>query len=332
MLTSEVRQWIERELAVRAITLVDPPVEHETQAWSATWRLPTDRGTFWFKQSGPAHPAEGPVHRAVAVIAPAYVEKPIAIEPDHRWLITRDGGTTMLEAAPDTRGIEVDALVHMLTDYADLQHRTAGHRDVLLQAGMRGLDPRTAHHMARSQADFKADLPPEDPRYLDEEQHQQIIAAVPTLEAAGAALADGPVPYAVDHGDLWPRNVFLPRTAGGPYRLFDLADAAWTHPFTSLVMITTECIYRWKVEQPDDCINLRDARIREVCDAYLGAWTEFAPLPALRRLLQHALRIAPLHRSSAWLDILETADTAALAKHGPTPWAWLQDVAKPVLI
>lgn len=60
------------------------------------------------------------------------------------------------------------------------------------------------------------------------------------------------------------------------------------------------------------------------------AWV--APLGELRTLAECALRIAPLHRSAVWLCILDGAGPAALAAHGRTPWAWLEDVARPVLL
>jgi hypothetical protein len=143
-------------------------------------------------------------------------------------------------------------------------------------------------------------------------------------------LADGPVPLALDQCDLWPGNVFPP-TGVGAHRFFDFADAVWAHPFGSLVMLAVECVFRWQVPQPDSAIDLRDGRIRTVFDAYLRQWSDFAPLDELRELLTSALRVAALHRSGAWLRNLAEATTEELATYGSKPWAWLEDVTKPVL-
>lgn len=66
-------------------------------------------------------------------------------------------------------------------------------------------------------------------------------------------------------------------------------------------MLLWECLHRWKIATPDNVIDGRDERIREVFDAYLVCWTDFARIGELRILAQHALRIAPLHRSEVWL-------------------------------
>lgn len=176
-----------------------------------------------------------------------------------------------------------------------------------------------------------ASLPASDPRHLTAEQRETVLAALPALGEAAAALRDGPVPLAVDQCDLFPRNIFLPRAAGAPYRFFDFAEASWSHPFGSLVMLVWECLHRWKIELPGDVVDCRDDRIREVFDAYLGCWADLAPIGELRVLAERALRLAPLHRSEVWLRVDESDDDA-IQEHGGTPWAWLQDVAKRVLL
>lgn len=321
--------WVNRSLAAAGARLVGQPVLCESQPWSTVWSVPTDQGTVWLKQSRPTQAAEGSVHAAIAGLAPAYVDAPLALDPANRWMLTPDGGATITAAAPDTQGVDEHTLAGLLADYAQMQRATIGHRARLVHAGIRVLDPCDAAGLARDQADYLAHLPADDPRHLTDDQRDQVIRALPDLAAAGSALADGPVPQTVDQCDLWPRNVFVPRP-DGRHRFFDFADAAWSHPFTSLVMIAAGCPRQWKIDQPQHAVDLRHRRLRTVFDAYLTRWTDFAPLPALRELAQHALRIAPLHRSSVWLQLLHTADAATVARHGTTPWAWLQDVAKPV--
>ncbi|HZB47830.1 MAG TPA: hypothetical protein VE547_01940 [Mycobacteriales bacterium] len=305
-------------------------VHRETRPWSTVWTVGEDR---WFKENCPSHRREATVHAAVAELAPDHVDAPVAVQPERGWLLTRDGGTTLLDSAPGgTRGVEVATLTALLRDYAALQRRTVGHRDELVAAGLPVADPRDAAELAAAQADRLASLPATDPRHLPAAQRDRVRAALPALAAAGRELAAGPVPAAFDQADLFPRNVFLPRP-GGPYRFFDFADAVWAHPFGSLVMLVVECLHRWRIPA-GDTVDCRDPRVRAVLDAYLGCWTDLAPLPELRRLAECALRIAPLHRSAAWLGILDDAaaagDDAALARHGRTPWAWLEDVTRPV--
>lgn len=109
------------------------------------------------------------------------------------------------------------------------------------------------------------------------------MTALPALREAGKILAGGPVPMALDQGDLWPGNICCP-VDGADFRFFDFADAMWGHPFESLAMMVVECVYRGQVPQPDGTVNLREARTREVVDTYLHQWTDFAPLEELREL------------------------------------------------
>ena len=272
------------------------------------------------------------MHAAVAELAPGHVEAPVAVEPERGWLLTRDGGTTLMDSAPGgARGVGVGALTVLLRDYAVLQRRTVGHRDRLVAAGLPVADPLDAAELAVEHAERLARFPVTDPRHLPAEHRDAVHAAAPALTAAGRELAGGPVPLAFDQADLFPRNVFLPRPSG-PFRFFDFADAVWAHPFGSLVMLVVECQHRWRIPAAAHLIDCRDHRIRAVVDAYLECWTDLAPLPELRRLAECALRIAPLHRTAAWLGILADADPAALVDHGRTPWAWLEDVTKPVLL
>ena len=324
---AEVEDWVAEVLGGRHRL-----VHRETRAWSTVWTVSTAAGTLWFKENCPAQRGEAATHAALAVLAPGYVEAPVAVEPERGWLLTRDGGMTLMNSTPGgTRGVEVETLIGLVRDYAGFQRRTVGRRDHLVAAGLRVSDPLDAAELAAEQAERLARFPVTDPRHLPAEHRDAVLAAAPALGAAGRELGDGPVPLALDQADLFPRNVFLPRP-GGSYRFFDFADAVWAHPFGSLVMLVVECLHRWRIPAAGHIVDCRDRRIHAVVDAYLECWTDFAPLPELRRLAECALRIAPLHRTAAWLGILADADEAALIKHGRTPWAWLEDVTKPVII
>ena len=113
--------------------------------------------------------------------------------------------------------------------------------------------------------------------------------------------------------------------------MFDLADAAWAHPFCSLVMLLHECLYRWGLPKGEHVLDLRDPRIGTIFDSYFECWTDLASLASLRTLAQYALRIAALQQSRAWFRQLQLADPHTLATQGHQPWHWLQDVTKEVL-
>ena len=90
-------------------------VHRDTRPWSTVWTVPTAAGTLWFKENCPAHRGEAAVHAAVAELAPAHVEAPVAVERERGWLLTRDGGPTLMDSSPGgTRGMEVATLTALL--------------------------------------------------------------------------------------------------------------------------------------------------------------------------------------------------------------------------
>jgi hypothetical protein len=297
------------------------------------WTIATDRGLIWFKQCEPSSRTEPAVHRILAQIAPEFVDAPLAVHPGRGWTLTRDGGVTVAETGPvGSRGVVPETVVALLIDYAALQRITIRHRAKLAAAGLPSMHPEDAAGTAAKQARSMWALPPTDPRHLTDAQLQSVLAAGPALTAAAEVLIGGPVPLAFDHADLFPRNVFLPRAAGEPYRFFDFAESVWAHPFSSLVMLIPELQHRWRTPRSPDAVDCRDPRIGAILDAYLDCWTDLAPIADLRVLAAAALRVAPLHRSAPWLRTLAEADATVLAAHGRTPWAWLEDVTKVVLL
>lgn len=332
-LVADAEEWTVRVLAEAGIGVTGRLTEHVTTPWSMIGTIATDRGRVWFKQNSPARLTEGPLHAALAAMAPELVDAPLAVDASRSWTLTADAGTTVRYSGPEgNRGIEPEILVPLLRDYAELQRLSLGWERELRHAGLPATDPRCTADVARTQADMMAGLPEDDPRHLTGEQRDQVLAALPALTESSEALLSGPVPLAFDHGDLWPDNALPPRSAGGRYRFFDFAEAQWAHPFGSLIMFVVECRYRWKISGPEQVIDCRDPRMRRVFDAYLSCWDDLAALPELRELAQHALRIAAVHRSTVWFRALDNADDTALTKHGGTPWAWLQDVTKPVML
>lgn len=272
------------------------------------------------------------MHAALARLVPDYVDAPVAVEPARGWLLTREGGTPLNHCSPNGAGdVGLATLTAVVRDYAALQRGTVGRGDQLVSAGLRVAHPVDAAELAATQAEQLAVLRAGDPRRLTADERDSVLASLPALEQAGRVLTGGAVPLAFDQSDLFPRNVFL-RRLGGPYRFFDFADAVWAHPFGSLLMLVAGCLRWWRISARAGVVDCRDARVRALVDAYLGCWIDMAPIDELRRLGECALRIAPLHRTAAWPGILQDADDEALAAHGRTPWSWLEDVTKPVLL
>lgn len=302
-----------------------------TEAWSTVWRCTSSEGVLWFKENIATSPAEGAVQDVLAALAPRYVAPPVAWDRTRGWILTRDGGTTMMNRRPQIRGMDPVEVVEMMRDYARLQVATIDHRPALLAAGLPDGSPARAGQMLTDLAMEMASMSPEDPRYIDQGELERLLGAVPGIEQASRDLLGGPVPLAFDHNDLFPRNVFVPR-AGGAYRFFDFGESLWAHPFGSLVMLMWELVHRLHVDVGDEGpLVLRHPVIGTVLDTYLEQWGDYAARPVLRTQAAAALQIAPLYRAWVWMAVLRTTPTA-LTSHGSTPRAWIFDVERPITL
>lgn len=323
---SDVHQWV---CAVTGGSL--PPLEHvRTEAWSTVWRARSRDTTFWFKENTPSLTPEGPVQAKLAILAPEQVDAPVAWDVDRGWLLTPDGGQVLQDRYPELRGMDREAIRSMLRSYAHLQRATLGHGEDLAAVGLPDRSPATAGQTLRQVATAMAATPPGDPRHIDDQELTRLQAGVDVVEEAARCLQHGPVPHALDHNDLFPRNVFVPRSGGQGYRFFDFGESLWSHPFESLVMLTWEVIHQHKLQVADSgLLDLDHPSIHDLFDAYLEGWQDFADLPALRRLTAAALQIAPLYRAERWMEILASRP-AALGRHGSIPRAWIFDIERPV--
>lgn len=303
-----------------------------TEAWSTVWRSTAPAGDLWFKESRSANLAEGRVHDVLAGLAPDQVTAPVAWDNRRGWLLTRDGGVTVMDSSPSDRGLAGSVAQDLLADYAQLQRATIGQRDVLVSAGLPEGLPHQAEQLLQACVTEMAALPTDDPRHVSAtEAHQLLTDGAQAVREAGRLLTDGPVPLAFDHNDLFPRNVFLPQ-GGGNYRFFDFAESLWAHPFGSLLMLLWELIRRHRLDVGDSgTIDVSHTPIRAVFDSYLQEWTEYTALHELRQLAGLALQIAPLYRTSTWLTVLRR-NPNAVGDHGSTPRAWIFDVTRPVVV
>lgn len=288
------------------------------QPWSAVWRIPTSRGPVLLKQAMRTPSAEGKILAFCAAAAPEYVDPPLACDPSTGRILMIDGGSTMSQdlATPD-------AFAALVGDYAALQQATIGRRREAEAAGMLSWDPADAAQGAARQAAALHALPASDPRHITTAQRDQLLDNLDVYTVSGTALANSPIPYCLDHGDLWSDNVLTPRAVGGRYRFIDFGDAAWTHPFLSLLSLLVDGQRQWSPSWDMTHGGLDHPALEGVIDAYLQSWSGYASRPHLERLLGHALVVAPLRRSHVLLAHMTIATDADAEELGPTPWTWL---------
>jgi Ser/Thr protein kinase RdoA (MazF antagonist) len=132
-------------------------------------------------------------------------------------------------------------------------------------------------------------------------ERERLHALRPRWSDAAAELEALGIPDSIQHGDLHPANVT--RDPSGRLRFIDFGDASVAHPFTALFVPLG-------VAAQDD---LDDAGLTRLRESYLEVFSDLAPMPALRRGLATALRIARLQRVTSW-------DRALRAAPGDPDW------------
>lgn len=305
-------------------------VDVSIQPWSAVWRLPTIDGNVLIKQTTAARRHEGTVQQFCASIAPDYVDSPLAIDASSGRILLEDAGPTLHDTDYQTEGLPIDSVIALVADYADFQIATIGHDELAIDTGIPLWDPARAIHETCAQGVLLNALPLNDPRHITAEQLQRVQSKTLTIDQAATRLTASPVPSCLDHGDLWPGNVLPPGRGRQRHRFIDFGDAAWTHPFLSMMMLIVECRHQWAIPELPQALNLDHPLLRRMIDAYLEPWTVYAPMPELRSTLSDALRLAPVRRSRAWITNLDGADPAAFDQDCQMPWVWLHDVGNSV--
>lgn len=293
-------EWVRAQLAVAGIAVTGEAVPYKIRFWAAVWCYPTDHGLFWFKENNPGQAFEAALVGAMAQALPQHVVAPLAINPEHGWLLTADQGPTLLEqGAADWH--------HLVIEYAGLQRDTVPFEDALLASGLTSLAPPrlsgAVHHVADWFAGLAADHPvrPDAATLTGVRRAADAVSEVETL-------LPGVVPMALDQNDLHAGNVFRP-DPDGAFRFFDFGDAVWGHPFATIASV------REDVEEA-------------VVTAYLEKWSELAPLDVLRKELEIAEPLHTVHKIVSWHRLLEHADEVECAAWVVHVEHWLRELVR----
>jgi len=287
----------------------------QARVWrlSCVLRAPTGDGDVWFKANttSPLFVNEGQVMGALAELFPGQVPAPLAVEPEHGWMVLADFGREVGWEAP------LEVVEEVARAYARMQVKAAGQVGRLLDAGC--LDRRLDRLAAQAQAwlpavEATADLPGIDPdTWLSPEEEAGLRAAVPRLRARCAELAGYAVPPSIVHGDLHLANV-----ARGPegYLFFDWTGACVAHPFLDLATIRRGTAF---VDSTDEA-ELRK-RLRR---AYLPEWAAFEPPGRLAEAWELAAPLGALHQAISYRS-LATRPPGDPHMAQSTAW-WLRQV------
>lgn len=307
---AEAEAWISEQLVSAGLTMTGAIEQPRVRPWSTQLVVPTDGGTVWFKANCAAQGFEPGLQALLARFAPDEVDEPLAMDVERAWMLTRDRGPTLRE----NRVPGLSDWQRVLREAARLQRLVADHENDVLTAGVPDCSPDTVPSSFDLMLERLRDRPDGDPAHLDRGVLERLEEARPLVAVAASALAAGPLPVTLQHGDLHPGNVF---EVDGRLRIFDFGDAQWAHPLESLSI-------PWGVTRDDPSLAWD-----ELLAGYHEPWDDLLTLGELGELLAAAIVTQPVNRSMNWWDALAECTEKEWAEWGEAPARHLSNVLVP---
>ena len=247
----EADAWVDAQLGSRGRTRTGATVPTKVWSVSAVLMIPSDPAPVWMKASCRHFHAEPALTRLVAEMMPEHAPPMLAADEERAWLLMDDlPGATEEREDPPPPGLALAAA--RIT--ATLQLRSLDHLVAIEAAGVpvRTLtDTRHRFDQLLGDSVELVQLTPEE------------LAAARALRGDVHAVLDElaglGIPDTLVHGDLHAGNV---AHDGEALVLYDWSDAAISHPFLDVVLLTQE--------MPDD---ERKVALR----AYEAAWRTAYP-------------------------------------------------------
>ena len=267
-------EWIGEVLRESGI---GAPLEiRQLRSWASSCVLTVDApgARFYFKALASSTRVESAVVGWLAEWTPSSVPRLIAVHPEQRWLLMEACSGTKLEAVPDA-----EQWARAAGSYGRLQVDCAARTAQLRALGcpVRGIDTLVGR-IETLPGDRDA-LRCGAPDGLTDAECARLRAAVPELLRRCEVLAASGVPQTIEHGDLWPGNIFVDAAA---CVVIDWEDVAIAPAFFSLAPLTVGMIEAG-IATPQALERLERS--------YLQAFESFAPAQHLHELLR---LVAPL--------------------------------------
>lgn len=244
--------------------------------FSTVLRVDAGGRVLYFKSVAEAAAIEPPATAALAGRS-AHLPPVLAVDAARRLLLMEAFAGEPL-AAPE----DIGAWTAAAQAYGELQRQCLDAVDELRALGCAVATAASLAEPLAALLDDRDALLAGEPAGLGDDQIAALRALVPELTAAAASLDAGPLPFALDHGDLWPSNVLV-----GPSgcAFVDWEDVRVAHPFLSLFQLITGA----RLDR-----RFADHAAAAACirDAYLDGWSAWAGRPELARAFDAAHDVA----------------------------------------
>ena len=284
----EAQDWIRTQADRLGLRLQTPIRQEHVRPWSTVLSTESQQGKLFFKASAPYLAHEAALTQALAAWRPDCMLPVLAADVERGWLLLPDAGTPLraqLHTPADLRRWE-----DILPLFAQVQMELAAHTDDLLRLGIFDRQPsRLAADTAALLEDTGA-LVTGGEDSLTPEQAARLRQRLPALGALCAELAASGLPNTLHHDDFHDANIFM-HSQGCWFT--DWGESALAHPFFSLLVTLRSVENRLGLlPSAPECVRMRDA--------YLEAWSGFAPRSALLEIFALSQRAAMPARALTW--------------------------------
>jgi hypothetical protein len=304
---STATAWLDQQLSSLGIRRTGAVEQPHLRPWATVLTAPTTHGPVWLKATGPGTSFEPGLYQLLGRAVPERTLAALAIDVRRGWLLLPDGGPPL---ADRLAGADLGhALAAILRCYAELQRAFAPETGAALALGVADMRPEimprrfdeALEAVGRSVAD-RGDVG-------DHETVGKVAALRESYWSWCERLAAAPGPASLDHNDLHPWNMLVPRLdRPEEVRFYDWGDAVLAHPFACMLVPLG-----WT--QRRLATSLDAPELLGIRDAYLDVFSDLAPHAELVETLELACRVGKVARSLTWARAVALSDPDELDDH-----------------
>lgn len=293
----EASRWIAARLAESGLHLSGGIEQPHVRPWSTVMKVPTNKGTYYFKANAPDLVREAAVTEFLTRFRPELFPELIGVDLERGWLLMEDAGTPLRQFIRAEKSFaRWDSIMPL---FAQLQKDLAPHVPELLDAGI--MDRRLEQLPALFEAlvEDRAAIVTNQEEGLTEAEYERLKQSIPQFREMCAQVAALGIPETIHHDDFHDANIFL---KDGRVLFTDWAESAVTHPFLSLVVMMRGAGNSLETFTEDGEEAGPDTpEIVQLRRLYLKQWTSYAPLPELERIAHIAERkLGYVNRALTW--------------------------------
>jgi hypothetical protein len=311
--------WLDERLASVGMRRTGAVEQPHLQPWATVLTAPTTQGPVWLKALGPGTAFEAGLYVLLSRAVPKRSLTPIAVDLRRSWILLPDGGPPLADRLDGAQ--LAAALATVMCCYAELQREFAPETDAAIAAGVTDMRPevmpRRFHEALEAVGRFVADRG--DPG--DREVLREVGAMEGTYTSWCERLTYAPGPASLDHNDLHPWNMLVPRLdRPEEVRFYDWGDAVVAQPFACMLVPLGWTQHRL-------ASSLDAPELLRVRDAYLEAFGDLASHAELVEALELACRVGKVARALTWARAVAQADPDEIDVHFATaPLACLRSL------